>query len=150
MVFLCFPRSCCLPIHKDVIGYTYYPIQAFQCRCQPHVKLVWCTGITKWQTKPSPFAVWCMHGCHLWGLLIKGDLEEPSLTSTREKHFAELSLWSCSLRVGIWRFGRWMALFTVRLTNKTAWACGDVPSNPCPKGKSPKSKTPLRGMLQHC
>ena len=51
-------------IHKDVIGDTYYPIQAFQCRCQPHVKLVWRTGNTKWQTKPYlPYDV-CMVVIH--------------------------------------------------------------------------------------
>lgn len=33
------------------------------------------------------------------------------LISTRGNHFAELSLWSCSFRVGIECFGRWMALF---------------------------------------
>ena len=45
----------------------------------------------------------------------KGDLEETFLTSTREKHFAELSLWSCSFRVGISCFGRWRAFLTVWL-----------------------------------
>ena len=37
------------------------------------------------------------------------------LISTRGNHFAERSLWSCSFRVGIECFGRWMALFTVWL-----------------------------------
>ena len=45
-----------------------------------------------------------------WGIWRK-----PSLTSTREKHFAALRLWSCSFSVGIWSLGRWMALFTVLL-----------------------------------
>ena len=45
----------------------------------------------------------------------RGMWRKPSFTSAREKHFAALSLWSCSVMVGIWCFGRWMALFTVWL-----------------------------------
>ena len=45
----------------------------------------------------------------------RGMCRRPSLTSTREKHFAKLSLWSCSFRTAIWCFWLWMALFTVWL-----------------------------------
>ena len=62
--------------HQDVICYAYYLIQAFQCRWQPHVKLFWSTGNTKWQTKPSVSPVWRMHGGYPRELLIKRDVKE--------------------------------------------------------------------------
>ena len=78
------------PIHKDVIGYTY-PIGAFQCRCQPRVKLVWRTSNTN--GRPSnlylPYDV-CMIVI-LENSSSRGRWRKP-LTSTRGKHFAELSL----------------------------------------------------------
>lgn len=98
---------CCLPhthgCHRlYILSHWSLPV--------PHVKLVWRNG------RPNNLYLLC-DVCMVVILedsSSRGIWRKP-LMSTRGNHFAERSLWSCSFRVGIECFGRWMALFTVWL-----------------------------------